>query len=79
MESSATLIRTQTGVELYAISLVHFYLVLVIFPSHAKLDHTLGNGNYAERGTVCGMFGEQRRFCQGSREFCEWVGTLGDW
>ena len=69
MEPSATLIRTQTGVELYAISLVDFYFVLVISPDYAELDHTLGNGNYAERGTVCGMLGEQRRFCQGTREF----------
>lgn len=45
MEPKASFVRAQSRIELYPISTVDLDFSLVIFPDHAELDDSLGNGS----------------------------------
>ena len=55
MEAETALVWSQGGVELNPISTIDLDLVLVIFPNHAELNHSFGDGNDTEGGLVFGM------------------------
>lgn len=55
VEAETTLVWPQSRVELHPISPIDLDLILVIFPHHAELNHSLGDGHHTEGGLVLGV------------------------
>lgn len=69
MESQATLIRTQSRVELDSEATVHLQLAIVVFPHNAKLNDALWDGRDGQSGTVFGVVAEKCAVFEGASEF----------
>lgn len=70
METKPALVWSQGGVELYPVTSIHLYFILVVFPYHAELDYALGNGDDLEGGLVFGILLEEGGVFEGGCEFC---------
>ena len=76
METETTLVRTESRVELHAVTLVDLALALVVLPDNAELDDTLGDGDNLEGLLVLGVLLEEGGGLQGGDELCEWKSVL---
>jgi hypothetical protein len=65
MESQSSLVGAKRRVELYTVSAVDLWLVVVIFPDNAELDHSFGDGDDFEGGLVFGVLFEEGRVLEG--------------
>lgn len=70
MESQASLVGSEGGVELHAVSAVDLRLELVVFPDDAELDHALGDADDLEGGAVLGVLFEEGGVLEGGDELC---------
>lgn len=70
MEAETALVRPQGGIELHPISSVDLYLVVIVFPHHAELDHSFRYGHHAEGGLVFGMLFKEGGAFEGVYELC---------
>ena len=52
MESQASFVRTQHGVELDSVATIHLHLILIVRPHHSELNDPFGNGDNLERSPV---------------------------
>lgn len=69
VESEASLVWAQRGVELHAVSTVDLWLSLIIFPDHAELDDSLRDGDDLEGGLVLRLLVEEGGVLEGGGEF----------
>lgn len=68
MEAETAFVWPQSGVELDPITTVDLDLILVIFPHHAELNHSFGDGDDFEGGFVLGVFLEKGGVLKGGHE-----------
>lgn len=59
VESETTLVGTQRRVELHTVSAVDLELALVIFPDHAELNDSFGDGGDLKRLLIFWVLLEQ--------------------
>lgn len=70
MESETALVWSKSGVELDTVAPVDLALALVVFPDHAELDHSLGDGDDLKGLAVLGVLLEQAGGLEGGDELC---------
>jgi hypothetical protein len=65
MESKASLVRPESGVELNAESSIDLNLALVVLPSNTELNNTLRNRSNLQSNLILWVFLEQCRVLEG--------------
>lgn len=70
MEAETTLVWAQSGVELNSISTIDLDLVLVVFPHHAELNDSFGDGHHVESGPVFGVLFKEGGAFKSVHELC---------
>jgi hypothetical protein len=68
METKASLVWSEGGVELDTVSTVDLGLELVVLPNYSELNDTLWDGNDLEGGLVFGMLFEESRVFEGGSQ-----------
>lgn len=71
MESEATLVWAQGGVELNSVSAVDLYLALIVFPDDTELDDSLRDRDNLESGLVFRILLEKSGMFEGGDQLCE--------
>jgi hypothetical protein len=65
VESEASLIRTESRVELDSIAAIDLWLSLVVLPDNTELNDPLGDGDDLESGPVFGVLFEEGGVLEG--------------
>jgi hypothetical protein len=65
METKASLVWSEGGVELDTVSTVDLGLELVVLPNYSELNDTLWDGNDLEGGLVFGVLFKESRVFEG--------------
>jgi hypothetical protein len=77
VQSEATLVGAESGVELHSEGIVDLDLALVVLPHYAELDDALWDGDYFEGIAVLGVLLEERAVLEGGGKLCSWQSAYG--
>lgn len=71
MKAQSSLVGSQGGIELDAISAIDLDLALVVLPDDAELNDSLGHGCHFQSCLVLWVLGEEGGILEGRCELCE--------
>lgn len=75
MKAKTAFVGTKCRIELHAVATVHLHLVLVVFPDHAKLNDSLGDGSNFQGCLIFGVLLEEGGVLEGGDKFWTGIGS----